>query len=233
MKNLLFVSFAMFGFAVNPSVRNLLMNDAKMEPIFTTLGMSTVLRFPEKPNKIVVGNLDSYTIEFIENDVTIRPKSRHATNLFVYTESNTYGFLLSSSQNRKLHDDLVVIWWKPKTSGRYTLTRPIKKTGLGIPSVLAVKVGEVKKIENGFVGISLTLKNETSSRILTKDIRLTLVFQNEKASPPQKTYYKKAFLKQGEKTEAKLISVFQDNKPFTLKLFFKGKNRSLRFREAW
>ena len=233
MKNFIFSFFVLSSFSVSSSVRNLLMNDAKMEPIFTTFGMSTVLRFPDKPSKIVAGNLNSYTIEFIENDVTIRPKSRHATNLFVYTKNNTYGFLLSSSQNRKLHDDLVVVWWKPKTSGRYTLNRPVKKSGLGIPSVLGVKVGEVKKIENGFVAISLTVKNETSSRILTRDIRLTLAFQSEKTTPPQKTYFKKAFLKQGEETEAKLISVFKENKPFVLKLLFKGKNRSLKFREAW
>ncbi len=232
MKNLILlwpISLALIAcFSARPSVRNLTMNDAKMEAIFTTPGMSTVLRFPEKPGKIVAGNLNAFEIEFVENDVTIRPKGHHSTNLFVYTSNNTYGFLLTVSRDRKIHDDLVIIWWKPKKSERYALARPGQTKNLEIPSVLSAKVVEIKKIENGFIAVSITLKNQTSNNIRTGDIRLLLALRNGKKLSPQKAYFKTAFLKPDEETQVKLISVFKGKMPFVLTLFYKGQARRLR-----
>ena len=49
-------------------IRTLNVNDDKMQVIFLRMGKASVLRFPEKPKKVVIGNQNYYSIEFIEND---------------------------------------------------------------------------------------------------------------------------------------------------------------------
>lgn len=93
------------------NVRSLHTSGETMEIIFLRMGQSTVLRFRDKPRKVVVGNQNYFHIEFIENDVAIQPQGQFKTNLFVYTRYRTYGFLLEVSSNHA-YDDLVSVYWK-------------------------------------------------------------------------------------------------------------------------
>ena len=93
-------------------VRTVYVNNEKMEPIYYSLGKSSILRFTERPRKVVVGNKNYFQIEFIGNDVTIQPLGQAHTNVFVYTEYQVYGFLLRPTNSR--YDDLVNVKWKPK-----------------------------------------------------------------------------------------------------------------------
>lgn len=95
------------AFASN--VRTLGVNNDAMAPIFLRMGKSTVLRFADKPKKVVIGNQNYYGLEFIENDVAIQPLGSVGTNLFVYTDHHTYGFLLTPGER---YDDLVFVRWK-------------------------------------------------------------------------------------------------------------------------
>lgn len=90
-------------------VRTVEASEQSMTPIYLSLGRSTVLRFPEKPRKVVLGNKNYFNIEFIENDVAIQPLGMVPTNLFVYGEVRSYGFSLHSGG----HDDLVHVRWVP------------------------------------------------------------------------------------------------------------------------
>ena len=65
-------------------IRTIHMNPDKMRLVNLRMGQSTVLRFTDKPKKIVIGNQNYYSVEFIENDVTIQPLGRVKTNLFIY-----------------------------------------------------------------------------------------------------------------------------------------------------
>ena len=65
------------------SIRTIHMNADKMKKIQLRMGQSTILRFSDKPQKIVVGNQNYYSAEFIGNDVTIQPLGKFNTNLFV------------------------------------------------------------------------------------------------------------------------------------------------------
>ena len=93
------------------TVRTLLMNDKKMEPVRLALGKSTILRFPSPPKQTIVGNQNYYKIEFINNDVTIQPQAQIPSNLFVYTGTQTYGFLLTVQEQGE-YDDFVKVSWK-------------------------------------------------------------------------------------------------------------------------
>lgn len=105
-------------------IRTVQVNDKKMQRVYLKMGRATVLRFTSKPKKVVIGNQNYYAVEFIDNDLTIQPQGRVATNLFVYTPYRTYGFNLRVCSNCR-SDDLVFVKWK--SSYRWTKVTTKKK----------------------------------------------------------------------------------------------------------
>jgi hypothetical protein len=92
-------------------VRTVEMDSGGMKPITLAMGRSTVLQFTDKPKKIVSGNSNYFNIEFTGNDVTIQPLSQVASNLFIYSGNQRFGFLLRVC-NCAVYDDLVKVYWK-------------------------------------------------------------------------------------------------------------------------
>jgi len=59
----------------------------------------TVLDFPSEPEKIVLGTKNSFSIEYIRNDLAISPSAiGAASNLFVYLQGRRFVLNLSTSQ---------------------------------------------------------------------------------------------------------------------------------------
>ena len=57
----------------------------------------TVLDFPVKPTKVILGRKRSFGIEYVESDLVISPyTSGSASNLFVYLESRRFTFELTT-----------------------------------------------------------------------------------------------------------------------------------------
>lgn len=96
-----------FSFA-HARVRDVYIAPNEMGVINLRMGQSTVLRFQEKPKKVVIGNQNYFNVEFIENDVTIQPLGVASTNLFVYGEYNTYGIILKVNGSGE-YDDLAFV----------------------------------------------------------------------------------------------------------------------------
>jgi len=92
-------------------IRTVHMNSDKMKTINLKMGQSTVLRFSDKPRKVVIGNQNYYSVEFIENDVTIQPLGAVKTNLFIYTPHHVYGFILNPRTGVSVYDDIVNVKW--------------------------------------------------------------------------------------------------------------------------
>ncbi len=92
-------------------IRTVQVNNSKMQLIYLKMGRATVLRFTAKPKKVVIGNQNYYSVEFIDNDLTIQPLGKVETNLFVYTPYRIYGFILRVCQSCR-SDDLVFVKWK-------------------------------------------------------------------------------------------------------------------------
>ncbi len=68
----------------------------------------TVLSFPTKPQKVILGRKNSFGLEYVENDIAISPLSSAASsNLTVYLEGRRYSFKLSTSESRG--DEIVLI----------------------------------------------------------------------------------------------------------------------------
>ena len=86
---------------VKANVRHLQVNDEQVPNIHLKMGRSTVIRFREKPQKVIVGNQNYFSIEFVGNDVTIQPQAMVTSNLFVYGKHRVYGFLLKVGDDAK------------------------------------------------------------------------------------------------------------------------------------
>ena len=55
----------------------------------------TVLNFPAKPSKVILGRKGSFGIEYVDSDLAISPLSAEAkSNLFVYLDGRRFNFNL-------------------------------------------------------------------------------------------------------------------------------------------
>ena len=200
----LLVSQALFA----GTVRTVAVNNGAMAPIFLRMGKSTVLRFVEKPKKVVIGNQNYYGLEFIENDVAIQPLGAVGTNLFVYTENHTYGFLLTPGER---YDDLVFVRWRYPQVGNASDTAP-RSAKITLPNLsftlggdLRVTVGKIQGPSTfGLHLIDCTIENLSKRELSMAGLVLT-VTRNAKSIAGQSTVVDLEKLKPGEKTKARIV----------------------------
>lgn len=80
---------------VAKKARTVHLSEKQTETICLVPGHTTILSFPSRPTKVLLGNPGAFSVEYIENDLGIsalRFSSR--SNLFVYFEGRRYGFNL-------------------------------------------------------------------------------------------------------------------------------------------
>lgn len=87
--------------------RTVKLNDRKVAQIYVRAGRSTILNFPLKPSKVILGNTGAFAVQYIENDLAISPLTAGASsNLFVYLQGRRFGFDLVPSQAA---DEIVIV----------------------------------------------------------------------------------------------------------------------------
>ena len=170
-------------------VRTLPANSQEMSTIHLMTGRSTVLRFSSPPKKVVVGNQNYFSIEFIDSDVTLQPLANTTSNLFVYGDGFNYGFILKVD-GASDYDDLVFVRNKvssvnfsatgktgtktvPKKDIRFLLL-PDKKSNINIEG------GPFKwndSIKTFFADVFIFSKNVEP--ISTKSIKIQLLSGNQ------------------------------------------------------
>ena len=103
MKSSVFLLWMIFGpwsiaSDVRPNAKTLYMKDTDVASIRVVLGRSTILNFPTKPSKIVLGNKNHFAVEYIESDVAISALHPQAhCNLVVYLQGRRFSFDLTTS----------------------------------------------------------------------------------------------------------------------------------------
>lgn len=110
-------------------VRTLATTSREMPVVSLKTGRSTVLRFSSPPKKVVLGNQNYFNVEFIESDITLQPLGPATSNLFVYGDGFTYGFILKVNQGSN-YDDLVFVKSKLIDSGEPETKRAVAKPKL-------------------------------------------------------------------------------------------------------
>ena len=87
--------FAVKSFA--SEVKLIRLSEASVAKIFIST-RGTVLSFPTKPSKVILGRANSFGIEYVENDLAISPLGLSArSNLFVYLFGRRFAFDLIAS----------------------------------------------------------------------------------------------------------------------------------------
>ena len=151
------------NFSASAIVRTLEVDDKAMHPIWLKKGASSVIRFPEKPERVVVGNKNYFNIEFVGDDLAIQPQLDMITNLFVYGNRRVYGFILKPSPTLA-YDDLVKVIWKPCP---YQHKKP--SINLIAPQGVKVSFSKVFRIEVSGLYIADALIRNTSNKAISFD----------------------------------------------------------------
>jgi hypothetical protein len=73
--------------------RVLRLSEKQVGKIIIVPGRTTILSFPAKPTKVILGNRGIFAIEYVENDIAIAATSSQArSNLFIYLEGRRFAF---------------------------------------------------------------------------------------------------------------------------------------------
>lgn len=79
------------------SGRTAYMSEDKLIRVNVTPGRSTILSFPSKPTKVILGNSGLFAVEYVESDLALAALQAPArSNLFVYLRGRRYGFDLGT-----------------------------------------------------------------------------------------------------------------------------------------
>lgn len=220
----LFSSVAFAG-----QIRTLRMNADSMKSINLRMGQSTIIRFREKPKKVVVGNSNYYAVEFLDSDVTIQPLGKFNTNLFVYTDHHVYGFLLKTSEYGK-YDDLVNVRWKAQgiVLKKRSQPKPFNERVLSLNLKLKNVKIHINKVtfnkNRGSHIFDFTVHNVSTKKIREKDIGIYLTRSNKTLSR-QEYALEKDEIGTDEKIRGRILVRLQQKKGFTFNVYH-GKEKN-------
>ncbi|MBK8204914.1 MAG: TrbG/VirB9 family P-type conjugative transfer protein [Bdellovibrionales bacterium] len=85
------------AFAKN--VKTISIDESEVAQVRVSPGYSTLLQFDARPVQAIVGDQDSFKVEYVGNSIAIKPlMSGVSTNLFVMTEYGKFNFRISSGR---------------------------------------------------------------------------------------------------------------------------------------
>ena len=92
MKILLCLLLSSVCFA-GKSARTIDVTKSKMANIRVPIGRTTIMDFPTKPKKVILGQKGLFLVEYLGNDLAISALNAQGnSNLFVYLEGRRFGF---------------------------------------------------------------------------------------------------------------------------------------------
>lgn len=108
MKFLMVVFALIGGIGLSYQARSVFLTDRKTESIQVGVGRSSILSFPSRPTKVILGSQGQFAVEYVENDLAIAALKPGAhSNLFVYLEGRRFGFDLRTTTG--VGDEIVLI----------------------------------------------------------------------------------------------------------------------------
>lgn len=115
------LAFSLLAFNSNATqrVRRVEVQGDQIVTVRTSIGIATIIQVPDRPNSVVVGDQDSFKVEYLDQAITIKPLSSGGkTNLYVYTDWKRYNVELISGHGEAA--DYVVYLDNPKQKTQST-----------------------------------------------------------------------------------------------------------------
>lgn len=107
---MIFKSEQVFG-----KVRKVPVSGDQIVTVKTAIGIATIIQVPDRPNSVVVGDQESFKVEYLDQAITIKPLHSGAkSNLYVYTDWKRYNVQLTTGTEAIA--DYVVYLESPKTA---------------------------------------------------------------------------------------------------------------------
>lgn len=155
-------------------VRRIAVDEDQIVPVHTAVGIATIIQVPDRPNSVVMGDQDSFKVEYLDKAVTVKPLHAQAkSNLYLYTDLKRFNVqLITGSQSAA---DYVVYLDRKKEmaksgvpSIRWTLFR--NKLSNGALSLETKRVGTTK---DGVILVEFLIRASTRDRVAPEWIWLT------------------------------------------------------------
>lgn len=82
-------------------VRKVAVTNDQIVTVQTAIGIATLIQLPERPNSVVLGDQDSFKVEYLDKAITVKPlHSQARSNLYLYTDWKRYNVqLVTGTQN--------------------------------------------------------------------------------------------------------------------------------------
>jgi hypothetical protein len=94
-------------------VRHVEVTKDEIVQVRTSIGIATIIQVPDRPNSVVVGDQDSFKVEYLDQAITIKPLVSGArSNLYVYTDYRRFNIELITGPQAV--SDYVVYLKQPK-----------------------------------------------------------------------------------------------------------------------
>lgn len=78
-------------------VRRVPVQGDQIVTVRTSIGIATIIQVPDRPNSVVVGDQDSFKVEYLDQAITIKPLNGGAkSNLYIYTDWKRFNVELVS-----------------------------------------------------------------------------------------------------------------------------------------
>lgn len=76
-------------------VRRISVEQDQIVTVQTALGIATIIQVPDRPNSLVVGDTESFKVEYLDQAITIKPLLSGAkSNLYIYTDYRRFNVQL-------------------------------------------------------------------------------------------------------------------------------------------
>ncbi|MCK6597036.1 MAG: TrbG/VirB9 family P-type conjugative transfer protein [Bdellovibrionaceae bacterium] len=103
-------------------VRRVPVQGDQIVTVKTSIGIATIIQVPDRPNSVVVGDQDSFKVEYLDQAITIKPLTGGAkSNLYIYTDWKRFNVELVSGS--EANADYVVYLEMPKDKPLATQTK--------------------------------------------------------------------------------------------------------------
>lgn len=213
---MLFLSLAPPVFA--QSMRTVRIAEGEMAPIYVQPGFSTLIKFDSHPEPGLIGDQDSFKVEYMRNLVAIKPLvSKGKTNLFIFTKEGQFNFQLISSRER--HDNMVYV--TPKRDAGYV--PPGVKVAVPLDELVTRRINKTAAVGGNKLTLeSVAVPGSRSTLVLKfliqeKDVKeqdnyrldqeLLAVFQGAKAIKIENVFLETKRLRDGSFDTAGLILI--------------------------
>lgn len=135
-------------------VRHVEVQNDQIVTVRISLGIATIIQVPDRPNSVVVGDQESFKVEYLDEAITIKPLSSGArSNLYVYTDWKRFNIELISGHEAQA--DYVVYLKTPKKKLETKTSSGIKWTNFKNTLKNESLTLEVKRLGHATGGILL------------------------------------------------------------------------------